>query len=186
MTNTEIIQAIKAEIERLKGIGGIVPLDNREQKTGYESALIDIETFIDTLESEKPMNPEAAMKELDEKIALVKRRGTWDGVDVDEYMDEVRGRAPEKPINQEDELNEEIKKFIDEYGYERGADKLLIAIVARNFVEWQKEQMMKEAVEGVVCYGSKGAYIETDFLGEYDTDVYGNSGDKVRIVIVKE
>jgi hypothetical protein len=41
-------------------------------------------------------------------------------------------------------------------------------------------------VEGVVCYGSKGAYIETDFLGEYDTDVYGNPGDKVRVIIVKE
>ena len=50
----------------------------------------------------------------------------------------------------------------------------------------QKEQMMKEAVEGVVCYGSKGAYIETDFLGEYDTDVYGMPGDKVRVFIVKE
>ena len=49
-----IIEQIKAEIERLKGIGGIVPLDNREQKTGYESALIDIEIFLDSLESEKP------------------------------------------------------------------------------------------------------------------------------------
>lgn len=49
-----------------------------------------------------------------------------------------------------------------------------------------KEQMLKDAVEGFVCYGSKGAYIETDFLGEYDTDVYGNPGDKVRIVVLKE
>ena len=52
--------------------------------------------------------------------------------------------------------------------------------------KWDREQMMKEAVEGVVCYGSKGAYIETDFLGEYNTDVYGNPGDKVRVIIVKE
>ena len=50
----------------------------------------------------------------------------------------------------------------------------------------KEKQMMEGAVEGVVCYGSKGAYIETDFLGEYDTDVYGNPGDKVRIIIVKE
>ena len=126
-----IIEQIKAEIERLKGIGGIVPLDNREQKTGYESALIDVETFLDTLESEKPMNPEAAMKELDEKIALVKQRGTWDDVDVDKYMDEVRGREPEKPMN----LEEEIKRFVAEYGYERSEDILLIAIVARQFYE---------------------------------------------------
>ena len=50
----------------------------------------------------------------------------------------------------------------------------------------REKQMMAGVVEGVVCYGSKGAYIETDFLGEYDTDVYGNPGDKVRIIIVKE
>lgn len=55
MTNAELLAKIKAEIERLKGIGGIVPLDNREQKTGYESALIDMETFLDSLESGKPM-----------------------------------------------------------------------------------------------------------------------------------
>lgn len=46
-------------------------------------------------ENEKP-SVKDAMKELDEKIALVKQRGTWDGVDVDKYMDEVRGRESEK------------------------------------------------------------------------------------------
>ncbi len=197
MTNAELLAKIKVEIERLKSIGGIVPLDNREQKTGYESALIDVETFLDTLESEttydtqqytprpsveiedvarvqfashakvfdkkrkavfdweqfkevagifygfgkkdrsntieseKPINPDAAMKELDEKIALVKQRGTWDGVDVDKYMDEVRGREPEKPMV----LEGEIKRFVAEYGYERSEDILLIAIVARHFYD---------------------------------------------------
>jgi hypothetical protein len=51
-------------------------------------------------------------------------------------------------------------------------------------VEEGKRLLMEEAVEGVVCYGSKGAYIETDFLGEYDTDVYGNPGDKVRVIVL--
>lgn len=40
-----------------------------------------------------------------------------------------------------EDLNDAIKKFIEEYGYERGADKLLIAIVARHFAEWQASQM---------------------------------------------
>ena len=59
-----IKEKLKAEIERLKGIGGIVPLDNREQKTGYESALIDIEIFLDTLEekSEIPTNLDEAVE----------------------------------------------------------------------------------------------------------------------------
>ena len=70
MTNAELIQAIRAEIERLREIGGIVPLDNREQKTGYESALIDVEIFLDSLEPEKvneipiPKTVEGAVKTL--------------------------------------------------------------------------------------------------------------------------
>ena len=32
-----------------------------------------------------------AMREVEEKIALAKQKGTWDGVDVDEFMREVRG-----------------------------------------------------------------------------------------------
>ena len=34
-----------------------------------------------------------ALIELERKIKLVKERGTWDGVDVDKFMDEVRGRT---------------------------------------------------------------------------------------------
>ena len=32
-----------------------------------------------------------AMKELKEKIELTKKNGSWDGVDVDEFMKQVRG-----------------------------------------------------------------------------------------------
>ena len=40
-----------------------------------------------------------AMAHLEEKIALVKKNRTWEGVDVDAYMDEVRGREhEEKPL----------------------------------------------------------------------------------------
>ena len=91
-------EKLKAEIERLRS-----NMDDRDplapnQKAGYLFALADVLSFLSTLESEKPINPDDAMKVLDEKIALVKRRGTWDGVDVDKYMDEIRGREPEKPI----------------------------------------------------------------------------------------
>lgn len=85
----------------------------------------------------------------------------------------------EKPS---ENLNDEIKKFIEEYGYERGEDKLLIAIVARHFAEWQKEQMMKDAVEGEVensCFGI--VYLRKNLMNEgYST------GDNVKIIIVKE
>lgn len=41
---------------------------------------------------------EATMKELDEKIKKVSERGTWKGVDVDEYLNEVRGGLTWKDI----------------------------------------------------------------------------------------
>lgn len=40
-----------------------------------------------------------------------------------------------------EDLNDEIKKYIEEYGYERGEDRLLIAIVARHFAEWGAEHL---------------------------------------------
>lgn len=44
---------------------------------------------------EKDYQPADAMKALDEKIKKVSEKGTWDGVDVDKYMEELRGRDPE-------------------------------------------------------------------------------------------
>lgn len=49
----------------------------------------------------------------------------------------------EEPVSED--VNDEIKRYIEEYGYERGEDKLLIAIVARHFAEWQKAKMMEGA-----------------------------------------
>lgn len=102
MTNEELIAKIKAEIERRIKIqddwAGRKVLPGRGLAFAVKEELKQLLSFLSTLESEKPMNPGDAMKELDEKIALVKQRGTWDGVDVDKYMDEVRGREPEKPV----------------------------------------------------------------------------------------
>ena len=122
MTNTELIAKIKAEIERRrlhfnKEAEKYQALNNDYSQNCYgaRDALRDLENFLDTLESEKPINPDDAMKALDEKIALVKQRGTWDGVDVDKYMDEVRGRDPEKPMSQRDYLDEEFAIYINRH-----------------------------------------------------------------------
>jgi hypothetical protein len=95
----------------------------------------------DTIESEKPMNPEDAMKELNEKIALIKQRGTWDGVDVDKYMDEVRGREPEKPMSQEG-LIEEVKRYYSDNFEYLSSDQPTLSIltnIARHFSKWGVE-----------------------------------------------
>ena len=60
--------------------------------------------------------------------------GMADALDLfEQFIDSLE---LEKPMEQDDELNDEIKRFVAEYGYERGNDILLIAIVARHFVEW--------------------------------------------------
>ena len=37
------------------------------------------------------MKAEDAMKKLEEKIKKVSEAGTWDGIDIDEYLNEIRG-----------------------------------------------------------------------------------------------
>jgi len=43
---------------------------------------------------DEPVDADAAMKELDKKIELTKEHCSWEGVDVDKFMDEVRGIKP--------------------------------------------------------------------------------------------
>lgn len=102
-------------------------------------------------EPEKPVNPEDAMKELDEKIALVKQRGTWDGVDVDKYMDEVRGREPEKSM--QNELEEEFNHYCFDFkdpdtGEDIPKNQISFNVedalnVARHFAQWGAEHLKK-------------------------------------------
>ena len=130
------------------------------------------------------------MKKLDEKIAFVKQRGTWDGVDVDKYMDEVRGREPEKPMHQEGlkvasvELADMLLAKQKDYAisakadYWNGAHDGVIA-----GAKWDRSQMMKEAVEGYVNYYEDSGGI---LIAEAQVGCPYHNGDKVRIIIVKE
>lgn len=89
------IEQIKAEIERLKKLLEVSNyyLDNSQQSLGYSFALDDFEDFIGSLPDEnnpEPYNPVYDEDYLNEKIA--KATKSWEGVDVDKYMDETRGR----------------------------------------------------------------------------------------------
>lgn len=144
MTNVEIIQAIREEIERR------IDALHTHGHFCAEHEFRDVLFFISTLESEKPMNPDDAMKALDEKIALVKQSGTWDGVDVDKYMDEVRGREPEKPMDGlEDELKDYLRRYYNcDYPMqieENTCSPTMPHIVeaARHFAKWGEHNAMK-------------------------------------------
>ena len=208
-----IIEQIKAEIERLKGqlIRGACAAQIEMETNCKEEAYDEILSFLSTLESEKPMNQKGLGEEIQRFLSNATKmdKGEWKGKypisemgfgvvarhfyelgcrRTAEKADEIeynRQRAEECVPN---DLEEAARRYgFEEYmrrcnGGEYGTSEDAFIAGAK----WDREQMMREAVEGVVCYGSKGAYIETDFLGEYNTDVYGNPGDKVRVIIVKE
>lgn len=134
--------------------------------------------------------------EIKQRIASLERNvGNGIGIDgqIDAYYSllEFVDSMKEEPVSEDLEeaaLRANIilgdikpKEFLDEYPYD--------PIGYRKFIEgakWQKQQMMKMAVDGVVCFGSKGVYVESDWLGTTDVETYGDNGSKVRIIVLKE
>ena len=196
-----IIEQIKAEIERRWEEAHSKYKETADQYyDGMCTALDHLEIFLDTLESERPepYNPVYDEAYLNEKIK--KATESWKGVDVDAMLAECRGydeEKSEKPMNQDEELNEEIKRYIDEYYKEDSI--VLIAHVARHFAQWGadhtplpedtvlfnkgveegKRLMMEEAEECEL-------YWDGDFLTiDLNMTALGYSdGDKVRVIVI--
>ena len=106
------IEKIRAEIERrYNEYSAKKKTDDFIYYSGMTDALDLFEQFLDTLsdESEQPINgyDEAY---LNEKIAKASK--TWEGVDVDKYMDEVRDRELDMYDPQYLDMNYEQYYFI--------------------------------------------------------------------------
>jgi len=100
-------------------------------------------SFLDALpdESERPtMGYDEAY--LNEKIAKASK--SWEGVDVDKFMDEIRGR--EKTVTDCDDLTEAAKKYAEEQAFwwirENPYTSQEYAFKAG--AEWMKTKMIKE------------------------------------------
>ena len=204
----EQIEAIRAEIERLQEIHERNLKKPMERgRIGFAHGVVEccdrILSFIDSLPDEP------APKGYDEAYlneCIAKASKTWEGVDVDKYMDEVRGNRPKlSDSSLEDEMINYWGRIPD--------DKDLID-TARHFALWQKEQMMDEWLEdrdGCFWDGvneGKKAMREQMMkdaiscsiiwhdgpLLDYTQEQQDNAlekigatiGDKVRIIIVKE
>jgi len=101
--------------------------------------------------------------------------------------------AKEQPVCKE--LNEEIKSFWDYfYGKDRRVTRAIniydFANLARHFAQWQKEQMMKEAVvcDAEVCKLSDRVWVTPFDKDKLHKDTYERfkAGDKVKLIIIKE
>jgi len=82
--------------------------ENANYWNGKADAYRAIYDHIDSLQHEQPTKGYDE-KYLNEKIAKAKK--SWDGVDVDKYMDEIRGGKHEQP---EVDLEKEVTHFVDD------------------------------------------------------------------------
>lgn len=82
----------------------------------------------------------------------------------------------------EEEVNNYIQKeFPDGIGFPN------VPKIARYFAEWQKQEMMKDAVEAIVCKELYSKYVkERDDESLSKVLENYNPGDKIRIIIVKK
>lgn len=131
MTTKELI---RAEIERRKGYISVTHFAE------------DLLSFLDTLpdESEQPTKgyDEAY---LNEKIAKASK--SWEGVDVDKFMDEVRGR---EPVSDCHDLEEAAENSWAVYEYRESPKGLYSTCYVDGFIagaEWMKTKMIKEDAE---------------------------------------
>ena len=103
-----------------------------------------------------------------------------------EIIGSLQQEQPEEPVN------DGLKEAAEKYTYGDISDGLKSYVkpvgdeIIKNFIagaEWQKEQMMKEAVEGYVNYYEDSGGI---LMAEAQVGCPYHNGDKVRIIIVKE
>ena len=89
--------------------------------------------------------------------------------------------------SQEEHESDEFEKEVERWRKEKGADNIRYYECARHFADWQKQQMMKDAVDAKVTgAGSREGSIllAAEFFAE-NVPVC-KYGDKVKLIIVKE
>lgn len=89
------------------------------------------------------------MQSLYEKIKSAKK--SWEGVDADKFMDEVRGS--EEPATDCNELEEEIERYWRNNMLSR-PPKAGLQNIARHFAKWSTEQIKKKLESEIkLAYG---------------------------------
>ena len=188
MTNEEIIATIRAEVERRK-LDGL-----KHGLTFVPTAMQSLLEFLDTLQ-EQPVCKDVeeaawgyASKEC-EKAAFI-AGANWQRNRLLPMIDNICKvcriqHEKENPVCEG--LEEEIERYLHSLGvgyggWVDGMEDDDLRSIARHFAQWQKEQMMKEAVEASVGRNFTG--MQQIYLTIYPERY--KDGDKVRIVIVKE
>ena len=185
MTNNEIIDKIRAEIERLKANAVNHGKCYCEYERGYMQGKKDsyehFLSFLSTLDSEK-----AIPKDVEETKNTEAQDCLEDA--ANEYAEKHGFRVPYDGSNNfYDDVDVKASKdgFIAGAKWQKQHDDELIEIAYNDGITIgmtkQKEQMMKEAVEGEVFFNPYPT-ICLDDCKDYDF----KDGDKVRVIIIKK
>jgi hypothetical protein len=91
-------------------------------------------------------------------------------------------RLGEEPVNED--LEEELSAYVNSEEYLNNIGTSGLLLIARHFADWQKRQIMKEAVSGHVGQTING------MLRALSDETFGDmgftAGDKVKLIIIKE
>ena len=190
---SNIKELIRAEIERRKNkwlaASRLVKKgkDTAMYAAGKSSAYTELLSFLDTLpdESEQPTRgyDEAY---LNEKIAKASK--SWKGVDVDKFMDEIRGREPVTDCHDlTDAAEKSARQYYVDGGYSPFPNTETASHIAgfKSGAEWKKAKMMEGAVVARVeaDLDSHGADYGIRYIHIRMPDD-SPIGDKVRIIIL--
>ena len=195
-----IIDQIRAEVERLKKEAThfieVCKRDKRpfEYWEGQWNALELINKALDTLQekSEKPINP--VCEGLD-NIAImneIRTLGCYPSeFDVARHFYEL-GRQSKREVSEDLEeqgrimANELVQGLPIECASAIPSIKEKIVIAVRHGALWQKEQMMKEAVESEIWNYSSDTDLRAIPIWGIEKFRHLKDGDKVKLIIIKE
>ena len=204
MTNAELLAKIKAEIERRwKDYRNSVTPDQPKYRTHYfvgkGEVCEELLSFLDTLEEPKKdynqLYKDIAESEWFKKSYVGKSLGD-DIPDEEPVSDDLEEAAKDyscsyKPLFPPSEKRGRLLGFTAGAKWQENKDQETIKLAEDHAflagADWQREQMMKEAVEGFVATHMTSAGTKMAVNSGYLPKEMGiKSSDKIRLIIVKE
>lgn len=165
MTDKEKLEAIRAEIHRLVDV------------RGYDKEMAnDLFAFMDSLPNE-PVSEEW-IEELSTKLDSLSKE------DFKKVFDKYAIDFNEEPVS------EEFKREVNEYFWKEICNNKDIVLhpdylfmIARHFANWQKQQLMKDAVECEVI-GEGTGWLSFGYVPECEYDSV--NCNKVKLIIINK
>lgn len=199
-TTAEIIESLWAKINKQdqggKGMIQKLEYETHKAENGIYYGAIPSDTeiiakvneVIDHINSLPEEKPSEDLEEAAEKFAHFYDHGTCDGIAQDCFISGAKWQKEQDQPITGNSLEQEWLRYVDrkkkecrgelpslgEYGWLQ---------IARHFANWQKEQMLKDAVEGEVIYDLGGFFrIKSEAIDGAKYKV----GSWVKLIIVKE